>query len=221
MAVTVDSVYPSSAGIANTATTSLNWDHTCSGTNRLLIVVVGFSAAVDTGKSITSVTYGAATMTSFGAVHCGGGTAGFVEMFWLIPAAGTDTITVTASTTVGLEAGSVSFNGVDQGTPTQNLTTANTPSPSTSPSLVISSAVGNMVIDGEANGSNIPVSTQTAQWAVASSNSTRAGNAGSSTAAGAASVTMGYTTTSDHWGMIAVDIVAATAPIYMLGRMGP
>lgn len=209
-AVTFDAVGPSSAGTANTATTSLTWSHTCSGTNRLLVVVVGFSAATDTGKSITSVTYNGVTMNSEGLVHSGGGTAGFVQMFSLkAPATGANNVVVTASTTVGLEAGSVSFNGVDQTTPTQNFNSAS--GSGVGPSLAVTSTVGDMVIDGEANGTNIPVTTKTARWSVASSNSTRAGNAGSSTAAGAASVTMGYTTSSDSWGMVGLDVKAAAA----------
>jgi len=68
-----------------------------------------------------------------------------------------------------------------------------------------------MVVDAIANGTAIPVSTQTARWSWHQTNSTRAGNAGESTAAGASSVVMGYTTSSDSWAMTGIDVMAVPA----------
>src|SRR6266700_3497948 len=61
-----------------------------------------------------------------------------------------------------------------------------------------------------ANGSAINSSNRTLRWLKNQNGSTAHGNGAQSTAAGASSVTMGYSTTnSDWWGMIGADVVAA------------
>jgi len=222
--VTFDAVGPSSSGATAHNSTSLSWNHTCSGSHRLLVVGVSLSDGSDPGKTITGVTYNGVALTSSAAVHSGAGTAGYVQLWYLVaPDTGTNSVAVTLSTVganTDLLGGSVSFDGVDQSTPVQNFNSAT--GSGTSASLVITSATGDMVVDAEANGSNVPVSTKTVRWSEHVSNGSRAGNAGQSTAAGAASVTMGYTTSSDSWGMAGFDIKAAGADITISGmnRLG-
>lgn len=216
---TFDAVGPSSAGATSHNSTSLSWNHTCSGSNRLLVVGVSLSDGSDPGKTITGVTYSGVALTSTAAIHSGGGTAGYVQMWYLVaPGTGTNPVVVTLSAfgaSTDLLGGSVSFDGVDQSTPVQNFNSAT--GSGTSASLVITSATGDMVVDVEANGSNIPVSTKIVRWSEHVTNGAGAGNAGQSSAAGAASVTMGYTTTSDSWGMAGFDIKAAGAVITISG----
>jgi hypothetical protein len=107
-----------------------------------------------------------------------------------------------------IEGGSVSFTGVDQTTPVRNIVT--NAGASTSPTVSVTSAPGDMVVDAMANGCNGTItSRQALRWAKSVNCATGAGNGAQSTAAGAASVTMGYTIPSDWWGIIAMDIVAA------------
>jgi hypothetical protein len=78
-------------------------------------------------------------------------------------------------------------------------------------STVVASAAGNMIVDGVCNGSGVTSSNQTNRWLANVNTFSSAGNAASSTAAGAASVTMTYNVTSDYNGMIGVDVHAAAA----------
>lgn len=207
MPVTFDAVGPSSAGAAAPNAASLSWSHTASGTFRLVIVVCAAGKGIDTGVALTA-TYGGVSMTSLGLIHSNNSNAGFVQMWGLIaPATGAQTVVVTNSgPTADLEGGSVSFNGVNQTTAWQNVATAF--GNSTAPSVSITSSSGNMVIDGVANGQAITSSGQTNRWLKNQNSTTAAGNAASSTASGAGSVTMSYTVTSDWWGIIGADIIA-------------
>jgi len=61
-----------------------------------------------------------------------------------------------------------------------------------------------------ANGSAINSSNRTLRWLKNQNGSTAHGNGAQSTAAGASSITMGYSTTNnDWWGIIGADVVAA------------
>jgi len=67
-----------------------------------------------------------------------------------------------------------------------------------------------MVVDIVGNGSTITSSSQTLSWLKNQNNNTAVGNGAQSRAAGASSVTMGYSTAnSDWWGMIGADVLAA------------
>jgi hypothetical protein len=152
-------------------------------------------------------------MTSAGKVHSNNSNKGFVELFYLkAPETGTHLVEVSLSgeASAEMEGGSVSFTGVDQTTPVQNITT--NAGYSTSPSVAVSSAVGNMVVDALSVGCNVSSSGQTLRWNNNQSCQHGAGCGAQSTAAGASSVTMSYTTVNDWWGIIGMDVVAAAAP---------
>jgi hypothetical protein len=157
-------------------------------------------------------------MTSAGTVHSNNGTTGRVELFYLKnPALGANTVAVTNSgTSADLEAGSVSFTGVDQTTPVRNITT--NAGLDTSPSLTVSSAPGNMVVDGLVDGDGTTNSSQTLRWKSNQNTLTGGGNGAQSTAAGAASVNMGYTITNSDWGIIGMDVVAVQPGIQVSSR---
>jgi Chitobiase/beta-hexosaminidase C-terminal domain/Fibronectin type III domain len=204
--VTLDS---SSAGQATPSASSLSWTHTVgSAGNPLLVVGASVGKVPDTGLSLTAK-YNGVAMTSAGVVHTNNQTSGFAQLFYLVnPPTGAHTVTLTlAGGAAEIEAGSVSFTGVNQSRPIGNIATNF--GAGTSGSVAVASASGDMVIDVVGRGGAIATSTQTLRWLDNQNGSTGAGNAAQSTASGAPSVTMGYTfSTNDWWGMIAADVVA-------------
>jgi uncharacterized membrane protein len=209
--VAFDAVGPSAGGTSATSGSSLSWNHTVtsSGSNLLLMVAVAVGAGPDTNRTL-AVTYNGVAMTSVGLVHSNNQAQGYVQLFSLkAPASGTHAVQVTLSGgNASLEAGSVSFTGVDQTTPVRNVVISF--GSSASPNVTVPSAPGNMVVDAMVTGCNGTItSSKTLRWLKQLNCSTAGGVGGQSTAAGAASVTMGYTVPADWWGMIGADIVAA------------
>jgi len=190
---------------------SVTWNHTVSSMpNALLTVGVAVGRTGDTALSL-AVTYDGVPMTSAGIVHTNSRTDGFVQLFYLkAPNPGTHAVVVTLTGGAAtIEAGSVSFTGVDQTTPVRNITT--NASSGTTPALTVASAPGNMVVDAMAVGCTGTItSNQTMRWMNQVDCDTGGGNGAQSTAAGASAVTMGYTVPSDWWGIIGMDVVAAT-----------
>lgn len=207
MAVAFDALGPSSAGSGTTNTTSISWNHTCSGSNRLLIVGVGMGGA--TASVTTSVTYNSVGMTSMGQVLSDNQTDGWVEMFYLIaPSTGTNQVVYTCSHSRDLTGGSLSYTGVDQTTPVVNTATAF--GASTTPSVNVTNPSGNIVVDAVVCGSAITSSNQTLQWKDNLAGTSGAGNAAQSTSTSTGTVTMSYVTPSDWWGIIATSVAAAS-----------
>lgn len=220
MAVVFDAVGPSSAGTAINASSS-SWSHTCTGSNRLLTVSVSIGLSDDSNSAV-AVTYNGVAMTAASTpVHSGNVTAGYVQMFYLVaPATGSNTVQVShtisgSAAAADIISGSVSFTGVDQTTPVTNVATA-TGTLVSSGSVSVTSATGNMVVDAFCCGSGFASggSTQTNRWLNNFNSNTGAGSGAQSTAAGAASVSMGYTFNNDDFGLIGANLVAApTTPV--------
>jgi hypothetical protein len=212
VAVAFDAVGPSSAGQSATATTTLTWSHTCSGTNRYVLVGVSMGQNPDTSRTM-SATFGGTSMTSLGLVHSGGSTAGLVQLFGLVnPAAGASTVTVTASgTTDTLSGGSMSFTGVDQTTPVGTAVTASGTGTALS-ATVASTTTGNMVAGTACTGTSTGITAvgNTSRWVKNVNGNTGAGNNAGETAAAGGSVSMTFTSgASDFWGVVAVEVKAA------------
>ncbi len=217
--VAFDAVGPSSAGAggAGPPASPITWSHTCTGSNLVLFVgiAVGRPNATDANITIGAVTYNGVAMTLVpnSLVHSNNQTAGYAVLYYLVnPATGAHTVSVSftdtlPSATDALELGSISFTGVDQNTPFTNL--ASSTGASTAPSVAVTSASGNMVLDVVANGSGISSSGKTNRWLKNVNTSSGGGNGAQSTAAGAASVTMSYTVTSDWWAVVGVNVVAS------------
>lgn len=222
MAVAFDAVGPDATGATtdtggSPAPNPLTWSHTCSGSDRYLEVdiVVGDSTD-DSATTIDGVTYNSVAMTLVpgSLVHSNNGNAGYVVKYGLVaPATGAHTVSVAFTSggvgSVNVKAGSKSFTGVDQTTPYDGVTTAF--GSSTTPSVAVSSAAGNMVSDAVANGAAIASSGQTLRWNRDLDTSSAGGNGAGATADGAASVTMSYSVTSDWWGIVGYNIRAAAA----------
>jgi hypothetical protein len=210
-AVSFDAMGPGAAGTSVDSGSSVTWNHTVSSlSNGLLTVGAAIGRAGDTGLSL-AVTYNGVPMTSAGIVHTNSRTDGFVQLFYLkAPAPGTHAVVVTLTGgTAAMNAGSVSFTGVDQTTPVRNITT-NT-GVGTTPAVTVASASGDMVVDAFASGcTGTFSSSQSLRWLGQVDCDTGGGNGGQSTATGAAAVTMGYTIPDDWWGIIGMDVVAST-----------
>jgi hypothetical protein len=211
--VAFDAVGPSASG-ASVNGSSLSWNHTIttSGSDLLLTVGIAVGTSWDEDKSV-SVTYNGVPMTSAAKVHSNNQTQGFVELFYLTaPAPGTHPVQVTLSGgTAYIEGGSVSFTGVDQTTPVRNITTAS--GAGTSPSVFVASAAGDMVVDALVYGCSGGSSGTTSRWMREVNCATAGGNAAQSTAPGAPSVNMRYTIASDWWGIVGMNVVAATGGV--------
>ena len=204
--VAVDAVGPGSM-VTNIST--MSWNHTCSGSNRLLVVGIAMGTSSSDASAVLSVTYNGTPMVSAGKRHANDQSAGFGQLFYLVaPPTGTHTVTVTETGYSGyytLEGGSTSFTGVNQTTPGQNTVSSIGSNPN--PTLSVTSASGHMVVDVVVDGSAISTSGQTLEWLNNDNGNTGGGNAAQSTAAGAPSVTMSYTAVSDWWAMIGMDVV--------------
>ena len=208
MAVVFDAVGPSSSGggtTGSTTATSASWSHTCSGSNRL--VVVGLAVGnVSSGSLTTTVTFGGTAMSSVGKVGSDGSTAGYVQLFSLTnPPTGASTVAVTASASSTISGGSTSFtgaNGIGTGVTAFGSSASATVA-------VTGTTSGNMIADVCCCGSAVSSSTHTSRWIKNTNTDSGAGNGAGSTAAAGGSVTMGYTVSNDFWGIVAVEIKAA------------
>ena len=126
--VLVDAVGPSSAGTACFNCSTLSWNHTVSGSNTLLTVGVAVGKITTNISGYTiSATYAGVPMTSAGRIVTSTLQTGIVQLFYLkAPTNGTNIVQVTLTGgTADIEAGSVSFIGVDQTAPVRNITLNN------------------------------------------------------------------------------------------------
>lgn len=116
----------------------LRWPHTVTGFNNRILVV----GIASTGDTISSVKWGSTSLTAAGSIT---GTTAKTDVYYMVaPATGTDLIEVTY---VGglfrrMAAGAWSFANVNQSTPFGTVATAS--GSSASPSVTISSAVGEL-----------------------------------------------------------------------------
>jgi hypothetical protein len=202
--VTYDSTGPDAGGAWGDSDT-LSWEHTIAGTNTLLTVGVATS---NDGANI-AVTFNGNSLTSVGKVHSNNMSAGFVELFYLVnPDSGTHTVNVTMDGYGGdVEAGSVSFENVNQTNPVRNIVTD--AGAGTEFATTVNSEEGNMVVDAAVYGCGGGSSIQTGRWMREINCGSAGGNGAQSTASGAPSVEMGYSITWDWWAIIAMDVVAA------------
>ncbi|MGA2001513.1 MAG: hypothetical protein ABSG52_16110, partial [Terriglobales bacterium] len=208
--VQLDGVGPSQAGASVKNGSTVSWLHTASGYNRL--VMVGCSLGkLGIPPFTLSATFGGISMPSdpIKLKKVNGTGDGAVQVFYLVaPPTGQQTVMVTLSgTTADLACGSVSFTGVNQSIPLRSAATST--GYSSTPSISIGSAIGNMVVNAIDYGCSSGSSGQKLAWMKQLSCSTGGSNGAQSITAGAASVGMNYQIANDQWGMVAADIAAA------------
>lgn len=130
--------YDTNTAPARTIGTSHTFSHTCSGSDRLL-VVMGQDTSGGT-STVTGVTYNGVAMTKIAGAQVPSDRQ--ITMWYLVaPATGTNDVVVTSSTSQNLRFHSISYTGVDQTTPTDGSNT-NTSS-GTSISTTITTTVDN------------------------------------------------------------------------------
>ena len=177
---------------------SISFSHTvAAGTDMFLMVSVAAHSSSADLRIPSGVTYNSVSMTQVGSTVT---TGNFSLSVWRLtgPATGSNTVAVTFSGTPGtnnVATAANSFYGVDQSTPLGTPATAN--SASTSPTVDVGTAIGDLAYDamlesGGSGASNTAGSGQTERYDVDSG--TAIGAAGShETAAG--------TTTTMSWGL--------------------
>lgn len=184
-----------------------------SGSNRGLVLVIGFddnritapTAVWDSGGTNQS-------MTLLKLQAAASGTAGAVAVFGLAnPIAGNKTLNVAWSTVVSqTSANAVSFTGVDQtGGVTSYPHAAGATGSTTTPTIAITSATGNMVVAGHSSAA-AGTFTSTNNTNIFIDNALTNTSNAANRAAGAASVSMTATdTASGQWASAGTDILAS------------
>ena len=197
----------------NVNTVNLTFSHTVgSGSNRILILCISLR---DGNVVVNNATYAATALTNLGVVNAGGNQNRTEIWFLKAPPTGTASVVVNLSQSKRIIATAISFTGVNQTTPLAFASAASTGGGSTSASVTVTSAPGQLVLDTvSANGDADTLTLgagQTERWNTASGIGT-AGNArgGGSTEPGAASVTMSWTLgVSKPWSIGAVSLIPA------------
>lgn len=134
--------------------TTINWNHTCSGSNRGLVILAGWNNA---SISSRSVTYNGAALTQADAF----GTSG---TYYLInPASGTNSCVISWTTSARCAAGSISFSDCDQSTMIGNSASNSGSGTTDTLSLTLSAADSIAVENYNATGGNPSLSANDGQ----------------------------------------------------------
>ena len=209
--VAVDAVGPTPTGTGGANKLSpIAWTHTTSGTNRALFVVIAVDKKTgDAAVKLDSVTYEGIALTLIATQHTNDQDLGYVTLWALAaPALGAHSVSVTfRGSPDAILAGSISFTGVDQATPYQNV--AKVGGDGRSAKLGVTSAEGNMVVGAIASGCTIGGAGKEVGWLNNLNCDAAARNAAQVALPGAPSVSLAYSIDQDWWGMIGADVKAA------------
>ena len=147
-------------GSGSTSATTYTYTHTLGAISNGA-VVAGFAVDASPDTMTLTCTFGGTTMTPLGLVHCNNATAGYLRVFGLATGSstGAKTVTVTASAAPNdLNGGSLSFSGVNQGSPFGTIGTG--ASTGTAPlAATTGSSAGGIVAGFVVNGSTIASAT--------------------------------------------------------------
>lgn len=177
-----------------TSVSQLTFSVDSSGSNRLIYAGGGMGGTI---RTVTSVTYnGDALAESFYSSCCSDvAVAGY---YLVAPDTGTNDVVFTWNGLADYTgAGAIVVNGVDQSDPLDTAATAN--GISAAPSVNVTSAVGDLVVDivfAEEHTEVNSDASQTEQW---TQRTEAFSSTGMSTEAGAASVTMSWVSGNDDW----------------------
>ncbi|WP_298622295.1 DUF4347 domain-containing protein, partial [uncultured Zoogloea sp.] len=196
LAITVTNVdeqihVDASSSAITAGATSLTWSHTTSTTTHGILIV---TVAVRKDVPVTSVTYGGTALTHVGSQVDPSGKVRAEMWYLLAPSGGTENVVVSLSGSANATAGATSFYNVSQNNPFGSVTAG---SGSGDPSLTLVSAVGELVVDSVADrdvDSQVVGPGQSELWTDKVGSGSNDSWGGSSAEAGAASVTMSWTT---------------------------
>lgn len=109
--MTIPSLDAAANGATSTGATSRTWSHTCSGSDRILIV----SLFVNGSISGLSITYNSVAMTLLDSISDG---TYYLYMYYLLaPSTGANTVSASWTTSRGVLGSSVSYTSVNQSAP--------------------------------------------------------------------------------------------------------
>jgi len=207
----------SEGNTGSTAVGSLTVPHTvgAAGTNRILVVGVNIFSDSPPLPTVSTMTYAGQSMTFLAAQEDGVAPSRIRTEMWYIkaPATGANSIAITFSASVRAVAGGMSYTNVHQTTPFGTPATAG--GLSDAPSVTVSSAAGELVVDtvGRRQSSS-GTQTLTAGGGQTERYNDKSGTnndnnvlGAGSEEAGAASVTMSWTANSDwKWAIVAAPL---------------
>lgn len=198
--------YDASSQASTAGATSLTWSHTCTGTDRAIEVDLSYYAPG--GQTVTGVTYAGVALTQIDRQD--DGATDWAEI-WVLsnPASGANNIVASFSGSIAAVGGGKSYTGAHQTTASLTGTPAKASGSSTTPTVTVTSAVGEIASDCVANFlANESPDTGTERWDQSNAD---IGGAGS-TRTGAATVAMDWTLdASASWAIVAVSIKPSAA----------
>ncbi|MGO9111654.1 MAG: DUF4347 domain-containing protein, partial [Thermoguttaceae bacterium] len=209
--IAVDTI--SSATSGSGGASSLIFSHTVnSGSDSILIVEVAVAHG-GANDPVASVTYGGQSLTLIGSANLPNNES--ADLWYLLaPSVGTANVVVNLTGSCHFVASATDYFGVNQTTPLGTLATAT--GNSSTPTVTVASAIGQLVVDSlVTQGSALSITpTGPGQIPLWSQNTgTAAGDAlggGSYYQAGGSTVTMSWSETGAHnWAIVAVPLVAA------------
>lgn len=189
---------------------SLTFAHTCSGSNRLLVVWVSY---FDSADAPTGATYNGVAMTAIPSSTAANGNYKIAGFYLIAPATGTNNIVVSFSGAMSdMGAGAVSFTDADQTTPLGTAVTAT--GTNTTPSVTVTTSAGEIVVDGLVivHGGTLTVDgSQIQRWNSIASNGFQKYAGSTETAAGASTSMDWNNSSSQQWAIGAVPIKPVSA----------
>ncbi|HZJ54335.1 MAG TPA: C25 family cysteine peptidase [Myxococcaceae bacterium] len=197
-----------------TCGSTLSWLHTVGPQANDRYLLVGISTG-NAGGSVapTSVTYGAQTLGLLGSASNAAGSSRVFLYGLLAPARGANTITVgLPAGPCAVVAGSVSYTGVNQATPTR--TAASTGGAGNTGAVTVSTGQGDKVISvvsSNTAASGTPQTGATIRWAASRGTELGAASTVSRTGTGTLAITMSWTLGppgSSEWALVAIPIRA-------------
>ncbi|HNG97742.1 MAG TPA: hypothetical protein PLW93_05710, partial [Candidatus Absconditabacterales bacterium] len=148
MAIAIDTT--TTPGSRVNAGTTMTVSHTCTGTDRAIVVNVGTD-----GNKVSGVTYAGVSLTLVGSYTADG--AGNGTTCWVLanPASGANNVVITTSSSATIMCQIASYTGVDQGSPVGSSVT-NGPTTTTSFTQTVTTTVNNswLVMCGKGRSGN-------------------------------------------------------------------
>lgn len=191
---------------------SIDWEHTCDGINRGLLVQV----SMEEGTTIDTIKYNGDSLTQLVSETDAGSNLRQEQWFLLAPSVGTYSIVITLIAPSYISAGAESFVGIDQTTPTGSTETAK--DSDNNPTLdLITTYDNSIVVDGLATAITpilyTPGAGQSENWHETANADTRQGGSSAESAGSQPdTVTMDWSITqSTDWVLTAVEIKGITS----------
>lgn len=128
--------------------TSMTVAHTCSWTNRCIVVNVG-----TTGNLVTGVTYGGVSMTQVWSYSADGAWNGCTAWYLANPASGSNNVVISTSSATHIMCQIASYTSVNQSTPV-GASVTNWPTSTTSFTQTVTTTVNNSWLVGLGKGRN-------------------------------------------------------------------